>query len=379
MSIEKKPSANDQGVKLTGKPKSMADSLVKTPKPAAPSFFKTKTFYGLIAFAALLFVIILYVVIASMNKAEPQQQAISQPSEEEVLMLQEQAAAEEAAAAQTAVDPAIASLPPDDFVFSSEPIKALAYQSTNNIINDIPEYTQNGAELITNDGRFLMLNDPYFTQAQTETFNMVEAYTSGNRLLELRAQAGEEGWYIRNGMGFEDQDFVPIQTAIPAAELRQTSRNYAAQEMRNKLANAPWQTRQSEIAPVAYVDPALTEEERDRLLAIVDTQRSNNLELVRKNKELREETAEVKSKVVDLVQRIEDNPKVGAKLRATMIPPESGWKVSAIVGDRIYLVSTTDANKEIISLAQGDRIPSSDLIISHADENTGIVLVTPAN
>lgn len=378
MSIENKPSAKDQGVKLNSKPKSMAESLVKNPKPAQPSFFKSKTFYGLIAFATLLFVIILYVVVSSLGKAEPQKQAIVEQTPEEIQLLQEQAAAEEAAAAQAAIDPAIASLPPDDFVFSSEPIKALAYQSTNNVIADLTEYTQNGNEILTTDGRFLPLNDPYFTQIQTETFNMVESYTSGNRLLELRAKAGEEGWYIRNGMGFEDSDFVPIQTAVPAAELRQTSRNYAAQEMRNKLANAPWQTRQADIAqaPVAYVDPALTEEERDRLLTIVETQRSNNLELVRKNKELREEKVEVKGKVVELVQRLEDNPKIGAKLRATMIPPESGWKVSAIVGDRIYLVSKEGV---MVTLSQGDKLPSSDLIISHADENTGIVLVTPAN
>lgn len=380
MSIENKPSANKpQGVKLgSPKPKSAAESLVKNPKPAAPSFFKTKTFYGLIAFATLLFAIILYVVIASMSKAEPQQQAIPEQTPEEIQMLQEQAAAEEAAAAQAAVDPAIASLPPDDFVFSSEPIKALAYQSTNNVVNDMAEYTQNGAEILTTDGRFMPVNDPYFTQAQTETFNMVEAYTRDNRLLELRTKTGEESWYIRSGLGFEDVDFVPIETPAAAADLRMTSRNYAVQEMRNKLANAPWQTRQSDIqvAPVAYVNPALSEEERDRLLTMVETQRSNNLELVRKNKELREEKVEVKNKVVDLVQRLEDSPKVAVKLRATMIPPESGWKVSAIVGDRIYLINTAN---EVVTLSQGDRLPNSDLIISNADESTGIVLVTPAN
>lgn len=376
MSIENKPNAKDQGVKLNNKPKSMAESLVKSPKPAQPSFFKSKTFFGLVAFATLLFAIIIYVVIASMSKAEPQTQAIPEQTPEEIQMLQEQAARDDAAAAEAAIDPAIAILPPDDYVFSSDPIKALAYQSANNVLDDIPEYTKNGSELIANDGQFLLLSDPYFTQAQTETFNMVEAYTTGNRLLEQRTQSGEESWYIRNGVGFEDQDFVPIQTAVPAAELRAASRNYAAQEMRNKLANAPWQTRPAEIAPVAYVDPALTEEERDRLLTIVDTQRSNNLELVRKNKELREEKVEVKNKVVDLVQRLEDSSKVSAALRATMLPPESGWKVSAIVGDRIYLINKDNL---MVTLAQGDRLPDSDLIISHADENTGIVLVTPAN
>ena len=378
MSIEKKPSAQEKGVKLNNKPKSMADTLVKNPKEAPPSFFKSKTFYGLIAFAVLLFVVILFVVISAMGKSEPQAQAIAQPSPEEIQMLQEQAEAEEAAAAAAAIDPAIAQLPPDDFVFSSDPIKALSYQSTNNIVNDLPEYTNNGSEIVTTDGRFLPLNDPYFTSSQTEVFNMVEAYTAGNRLLEERSKAGEAGWYIRNGMGFEDEDFVPIKTASAAAELRMASRNYAAQEMRNKLAAAPWQTREADIPvqPVVQVDPALTEEERSRLLAIVETQRNNNLELVRKNKELREEQVEVKGKIVDLVQRLEDNSKVGAQLRATMIPPESGWKVSAIVGDRIYL---SDRENKIITLAQGDRLPDSSLIISHADENTGIVLVTPAN
>lgn len=374
MSIENKPNPKDQGVKLN-KPQSMADSLVKNPKAQQPSFFKSKTFYGLLAFATLLFVVILWVVIASMGKSEPSTQPIQETSAEELALLQEQAARDDAAAKAALVDPAITALPPDDFVFSSDPIKALAFQSTTDLVSQMPEYTSNGAEILTTDGKFLPLNDPYFTQAQVETATMVEAYTAGNRLIEQRAQAGEEGWYIRNGLGFEDADYVPIQTAAPAMELRTSSRNYAAQEMRNKLAQAPWQTRQTDIV-VAPVDPALSEEERDRLLTIVETQRSNNLELVRKNKELREERVEVKDKVVDLVQRLEDNSRVAARLRATMIPPESGWKVSAIVGDRIYLINTSGA---MVTLSQGDKLPDSQLIISHADENTGIVLVTPAN
>lgn len=377
MSNEIKPNEKDQGVKLSGKPKSMTDSLVKNKKPAPPSFFKTKTFYGLVVGVVLLFIVIIWVVVASMSKPAPSAQAINQPTPEEVAAEQAEAQQAEAAAAAAAIDPAISSLPPNDFVFASEPIKALAFQATNDIINDLPEYTSNGSEILSNDGRFLPINDPYFMQSQVETANMVEGYVNNNRLLERRAQNGEEGWYIRNGIGFEDGDYVPIQTAQPALELRQSTRNYAAQEMRNKLAQAPMQTRQNEIsAPVAQVDPALSEEERDRLLTMVETQRSNNLELVRTNKELREEQVEVKNKIVDLVQRLEDNAQVGAQLRATMIPPESGWKVSAIVGDRIYLMSKEGV---MITLAQGDRLPSSNLIISHADENTGIVLVSPAN
>lgn len=378
MSTDTKPNAKE-GVKLTNKPQSMTDSLVKNPKPTAPSFFKTKTFYGLVGFFLFISIVIIWVVYASMSSPAPKAQAIQEPSPEEVAAMQAEAAAAEAAAAQPVVDPAIASLPPNDFVFSSEPIKALSFQSADNIVNELPEYTSNGAEILTTDGRFLPMSDPYFTQSQVETANMVEAYVASNRLLELRAQNGVEGWYIRNGLGFEDVDYVPLQTAQPAAELRQSTRNYAVQEMRNKLAQAPFQTRQNDLsaqAPVVVVDPALSEEERDRLLTMIETQRSNNIELVRTNKELREEQLEVKDKIVDLVQRLEDNAKVGAKLRATMIPASSGWKVSAIVGDRIYL---TDKAGMMVTLAQGDRLPNSDLVISHADENTGIVLVTPAN
>lgn len=377
MSTDTKPNAKE-GVKLTNKPQSTTDSLVKNPKPTQPSFFKTKTFYGLIGFFLFISIAVIWVAVASIsNSPAPKSQAIQEPSPEEVAAMQAEAAQAEAAAAQPVVDPAIAVLPPNDFVFSSEPIKALAFQSTDNIVNEMPEYTSNGAEILTTDGRFLPMSDPYFTQSQVETANMVEAYVASNRLLELRAQNGVEGWYIRNGLGFEDVDYVPIQTAQPAAELRQSTRNYAAQEMRNKLAQAQFQTRQNElvVAPV-IIDPALSEEERDRLLTMIETQRSNNIELIRTNKELREEQIEVKGKIVDLVQRLEDNSRVGAKLRATMIPASSGWKVSAIVGDRIYLT-----NKEglMVTLAQGDRLPNSDLIISHTDENTGIVLVTPAN
>ena len=376
MSIENKGDASKLK-KINDKPVSLSDSLqVKDAKK--DGFFKTYGLYLAIGGGVVLMVFLVWFFLFARNDSAPQTQAINQPTPEQVAEREAAIAAEEAAAVPL-VDPAIAALPADDFVFSNDPIPALAMQSTKDIFKDLPEYSDTGAEIITPDGRFLLKNDPVITAAGMETYNMVEGYATENKLIELRAQDGVEGWFIRSGEGFEDADYSPIQTPAAADQLRRNMRLFAAEQMRQKLAQAPFQTRQSPIEQVSNlppVDNSLTLEERERLLSMVETQRSNNLELARKNKELREEQLEVKNKVVDLVQRLEDSPKAGAKLRATMIPPESGWKVSAIVGDRIYLVNKDNM---IETVSQGDKLPDSNLIISHSDENTGIVLVTPAN
>lgn len=377
MSIENKDDASKLK-KINDKPVSMSDSLQKTPKSTATPFTQTKTFYGLLVGIFVVILVVVWAIFFAGNSNKPSAQPINQPTAEQIAEREAAAAAEEAAKIPL-VDPAIAALPADDYVFSADPVPALALQSTKDILKDLPEYSDNGAEILTTDGRYLLKTDPIVTNANIETYNMVEGYTLENRLIELRAQDGIEGWFIRSGQGFEDADYSPIQTAIPADQLRKNMRLFAAEQMRLKLAQANWQTRQPVIEQAANlppVDNSLTLEERERLLSMVETQRSNNLELARTNKELRQEQQKVKDKVVDLVQRLEDSPKAGARLRATMIPPESGWKVSAVVGDRIYLINKDNI---IETLSQGDRLPDSNLIISHSDENTGIVLVTPAN
>lgn len=361
-------------------PQSIASELQKTPKKTEKSFFKTPTFYGLVAFIILVFILIIWALLFAGNDTAPQTAAIDQQTAEE--MRQEDAAmqAKLEAEQQPLVDPLLASIPPDDFIFSPQPVQALASQSTDNLISELPDFVDNGTELLAPDGTYMPINSPYVTQSMAEVYNMVEGYITTNRLLDLRNADGVDAWYIRIGQGFEDADYVPLKDPTASAEIRQNMRRYAAAEMRTKLLKAPWLNRQqvpqAGQQPFAAVDPALTVEERERLLSMVDTQRSNNLDLVRENKNLRNEKNEIKNTVVNLVQRIEDSPKINANLRATMIPKESGWKVTAVVGDRIYL---TNSEGVLITLAQGDKLPNSELLISHADENTGLVLVTPAN
>lgn len=379
MSIENKNDASKLK-KINDKPVSIADNLQKTPKDTNPSFLKTYGVYIGAGVGLVLVIFIVWLMLFAGSNTEPKAKAINQPTPEQIAEREAALAAEQAVVVPK-LDPAIAALPADDFVFSTDPVTALAMQSTKDITRDLPEYNDTGVEIVAPDGRYLLKNDPIVTSAGMETYNMVEGYALENRLIELRAQNGVEGWFIRSGQGFEDADYVPIQTPEAAEQLRKNMRLYAAEQMRMKLQQAAWQTRQDPVAlatnlPPAPVANAITLEERERLLGMIETQRSNNLELSRKNQELREEQIEVKNKVVDLVQRLEDSPKVGARLRATMIPAESGWKVSAVVGDRIYLINKDNM---IVTLSQGDKIPDSNLVISHADENTHLVLVTPAN
>lgn len=343
-------------------------------------FTKTKAFYALVIGTILTLLFLGWLFMSVLGKDNsPSTQAIVPPTEAEVQAAQLAEAEAALAESQPTIDPAIANLPPNDFVLSSNPVDALATQSINGVISEMPEYTVVGNDIVTPDGRFLPNTDPYVQQILEETRNMVTGYVLENRFLDSRMQEGREAWFIRNGAGFGDEDYVPIEDPNASTNLRQNMRIYAMEQLRPKLAQSQWLLRETPVvaaaAPQVMINPALTEAERDRLLMMVDTQRNNNLELVRENQDLRKEQQQVKSKVVDLVQRLEDSPVVSAKLRATMIPESSGWKVSAIVGDRIYLI-----NKEniTVTLSQGDRLPDSDLIISHADERSNIVLVTPS-
>ena len=359
----------------------MMDALQKDSLPPKPvPFTKTKAFYGLLigSLIAIIFLVWLLMSVLGGDKS-PATQPIAQPTAP-TAEEQRQAQLEEAEAALAERQPVaapVSNLPPNDFTLAADPVSALATQSVEGLIKEMPEYTVVGNDVVTPDGRFMPTNDPYILQTLDETRNMVAGYVLENRFLDSRFQDGQEGWYIRNGEGFNDEDYVPITNDIASTNLRDNMRIYAMEQLRSKIAAAPWQVRQDPAAVVqpVVVNPALTEAERDRLLTMIDTQRNNNLELARENQDLREEQQEVKNKVVDLVQRLEDSPAVSAKLRATMIPESSGWKVSAIVGDRIYLINKDNIT---VTLSQGDKLPDSDLIISHSDESSGIVLVTPS-
>lgn len=377
---------NEETPKETGldstPPTSIFDELNNTDPNESQPFYKKKAF--LIAMGILSFLLVISVVFMIMTaggKEEVRQQAVTKP-DPEIQKLQEEAAQERAAQAIPEIDPAIAALPSDDFVFSETPVFTLADQSVKDIIRDIPSLIDDGQRIIAPDGSFIYKNDPVFLQGLDETRNLIESEIKERRLLEKKTNSvsGETDWYIRSGEGFTDEDFVPIESPQEATILRNQLREFAKQTIDNKLHQANWQSAnpqpQGQQAPVATVDPALSEAERERLLKMVETQRNNNLELVRQNKELREEMIDIKKKVVDMVQRLEDSPNVNARLRATMIPESTGWKVTAVMGDRVYLINKK--TKETVTLSQGDKIPSSQLIISHADENTGIVLVTPS-
>lgn len=359
----------------------MMDALQKDNLPPKPvPFTKTKAFYGLLigSLIAIIFLVWLLMSVLGGDKS-PAAQPIAQPTAEELRQAQLEEA--EAALAERQPDAPISNLPANDFTFAADPVAALATQSVEGLINEMPEYTVVGNDIMTPDGRLMPTNDPYVLQILDETRNMVAGYVLENRFLDSRFQDGQEAWYIRSGEGFNDEDYVPITDNIASTNLRDNMRIYAMEQLRPKMAAAPWQVRQDPVAavveaqPQVVINPALTEAERDRLLTMIDTQRNNNLELARENQDLRKEQQEVKNKVVNLVQRLEDSPAVSAKLRATMIPESSGWKVSAIVGDRIYLINKDNIT---VTLSQGDKLPDSDLIISHSDESSGIVLVTPS-
>lgn len=119
----------------------------------------------------------------------------------------------------------------------------------------------------------------------------------------------------------------------------------------------------------------MTEEQKERYKALIDTQRDWNKKLQSENDELKRTMAQQEKGVSGIIQKLEDSPNANKNLRATMLPKSTGLKVEAVVGNRAWLKNSKTG--ELYSVEVGSVVPGTQLRVGAIDEGTNLVMVTP--
>ena len=149
-----------------------------------------------------------------------------------------------------------------------------------------------------------------------------------------------------------------------------------AQAQNNPNAQPVAQQQVAAAAPVQRVVEVSTinDEERQLLNSIVQELRTQNRNTSEQLNEVRQERNRVEQELVQLRQRIEDNPTLSNAVRATMLPTSSGYKLHMVMNDKIFLQNVKTG--EVVVLQQGQNIPQTPYNLASADIDSGMVLVT---
>ena len=272
----------------------------------------------------------------------------------------------------------------DDPFSSADPINALTEKAVTTALKSDPSYTEN-VGLLMPDGTMFSENTPDFNALKQEVGGPVHADLTA--MIVSRDGASGPIWVFNDVSSGEG----PIPLASQEAKAK--ANRFAIQSASGHLQTVKQRYSQQVAAadpnatqgqPAAAAEPvqrvvevsSINDEERQLLNSIVQELRTQNksnkleLEAAKADKEKTER------ELVQLRQRIENNPALKTAVQASMLPESSGYKLEAVMGDKIFLrnIQTDDS----IIIQQGHRIPNTNLSIASADMDTGIVLVTPS-
>lgn len=354
--------------------RSMADKLGKKEKPKKGIFSNPLYIIGAIVAALLIFVIIIVLIMMSGNKETPQTQAIPDaPTAEEIALAEQQSALEEQRASQAPVTGVV--VEPNDFTLSPTPIEALTQQATENALQQTPQYLNgDGMNLLYPNGAMLPTTHPYISKAIADTQTRLQDYIVQNGLIQERTDdTGISAWNIK----LPDGTYAPITDPSASALVRDSMSTQAVSYLTEELNLAPAQAptvQQPQDMQQPTVVNAMSEQEKQEYRDLINTLRSVNQDLAKQNREVQQNAQQQREQMVNLLQKIEDNKYASQKLRATSIPLSSGWSLHAIVNDRLWL---QDPNGELVSVAEGEAIPTTGLRVLSSESSSGMVLVTP--
>lgn len=387
-SVNVKSRSAGAGAKSTSgnpKAKSKVEALVKTQKKKKGLKDNPLLIIGILS-AGLLLVGIIIAVIAMSGGDKVETKAIPEPpTAEDIAQAEAQQQAErEAAMAASQQGNSVAMGQPTDFTVSPTPIETLAQQSAQGALMLTPQYTNgDGMNLVYPDGSILPVAHPFVSVATTATEGRLREFITTNDLIQERtAEDGTRGFYIRMPNG----DFAPISDPSASAMMRDSMSSQASSFLSEELNNAPrqpplqaqqpLQQPQQQVAPPPPVIDAMSQEERMEYRDLIEKTRGINRDLVKENQEIRREMQEQKEDMVRVLQKLEDNKYTSQKLRATSLPLESGWKLHAIVDDRLWL---EDPDGQLVSVSEGDVIPSTKMRVITSESSSGLVYITEAD
>lgn len=365
--------------------RSMADKLGKKEKPKKSVFSNPLYIIGAIVAALILVGLLIMFIAMSGNDSTPQAQAIPDaPTAEEIARAEAEAQAANTTQAEFQPVGGVVATPANDFSLSATPIETLSQQSTANALQQTPQYLNgDGMNLRYPDGSLLPLNHPYIDKAIADTQTRLQDYIINNGLIQERTdETGISAWNIQ----MPDGTYAPITDPSASSLVRDSMSVQAVSYLTEELNLAPlapaqpqsvqqpYQGQNMQQQQPAVVVNAISEQEKQEYRDLINTLRTVNQDLAKQNREVTQEAQEQKEQMVSVLQKIEDSKYASQKLRASSIPLSSGWSLHAIVNDRLWL---QDPNGELVSIAEGEAIPTTGLRVLNTEPSSNMVLVTP--
>lgn len=267
---------------------------------------------------------------------------------------------------------------------SPDPINAITESAVTTAITSDPSYTENVGFLMP-DGTMFSANTPEFAALKQEVGGPVHAKVNG--MIVTQPSDNGDVWM------FNDVDSgkgpIPLATQEAKGTVMATAVQSSNQSLQDvKARYTPQQAAQND--PSQQTDPqqaqqpvqqvvevsSINDEERQLLNSIVQELRTQNKNTKADLQLANEAKLNAQKELVQLRQRVEDNPALKNIVRATMLPKSTGYKLDAVMGNKIFLrnIKTDD----ITILQPGQNIPTTTFSIASADMDTGIVLVTPS-
>lgn len=269
---------------------------------------------------------------------------------------------------------------------SPDLINAVTDEAVTTAIKSDPSYTEN-VGLLMPDGTMFALNSSEFVALKQEVGAPVHGLVTS--LVQIQPSDTGDVWMYN--------DIDSGQGPIPLASQEAKSKVMAlsVQSANDSLQNVKARYTPQQQAQVAQTDPnqpiqqqpqepvqrivevsTINDEERQLLNSIIQELRTQNKNTKDELKAANAEKKSIERELVQLRQRVEDNPALKTIVRASMLPKSTGYKLDAVMGDKIFL---RNINTDEISILQtGQNIPNTSYNISSADMDTGIVLVTPS-
>ena len=270
---------------------------------------------------------------------------------------------------------------------SPDPINAITEAAVTTAITSDPSYTEN-VGLLMPDGTMFGVSSAEFIALKQEVGAPVHAKTT-SMIISQPSEAGDVWMFndVESGQGA-----IPLatqeakgkvmsgavqeaNTSLQAVKARYTPQQQQVAQTTDAAQQVNPQQAQQPIQQVVEVS-SINDEERQLLNSIVQELRTQNKNTKADLQSAKEAKRDAERELVQLRQRVEDNPALKNVVRATMLPKSSGYKLDAVMGDKIFLRNiNTD---EITILQPGQNIPTTNYSVVSADMDSGFVLVTPS-
>lgn len=270
-----------------------------------------------------------------------------------------------------------AGLPPDHWAKASDPIGTLTTTSIERAMVKIPEWNSavsgvniaSGVTYANNSFEFSQLKSQATGALAQAINNDVQIHSDPQGQPVILERASPES--IAAG----GPEFDVIKTATAYDTIATNAELLAQRIWSETIAQARMMLPPPapEVQPAQPVDTGISTAQRNEYNRLLSEADAWQKELVRENKRMKEELVQQQRQVIEVLQKVEDNPVANNNMRARMITTATDMKVQAIQGDLVFL---EDKDGRVHSYRVGDPLPSTDLVISNVDANTGLVYVT---